>query len=97
MPSRPVYVAGLARPTVIGCGGFCCAILVRRLHPALTMGRSRLGQMDRFQYEQKGYLLAWLLQVPLGYSFTVTGFVIYAILTEQKVRTIFLAGVSARH
>ncbi len=84
---------GLASATVIGCGGFA-ALSGSSLASALTMGKVALGEMDRFNYDPRlstGVVAAGgTLGILIPPS---TGFVIYAILTEQSIGRLFLAGV----
>lgn len=84
---------GLATATVIGCGGFA-ALSGSSVASALTMGKVALGQMDRFNYDPRlstGVVAAGgTLGILIPPS---TGFVIYAILTEQSIGRLFLAGI----
>ena len=84
---------GLASATVIGCGGFA-ALSGSSVASALTMGRVSLSEMDRFNYDPRlstGVVAAGgTLGILIPPS---TGFVIYAILTEQSIGRLFLAGV----
>lgn len=84
---------GLASATVIGCGGFA-ALSGSSVASALTMGKVALSQMDRFHYDKRlstGVVAAGgTLGILIPPS---TGFVIYAILTEQSIGRLFLAGV----
>ncbi len=87
------FRGGLASATVIGCGGFA-ALSGSSVASALTMGQVALGQMDRFNYSKRlstGVVAAGgTLGILIPPS---TGFVIYAILTEQSIGRLFLAGV----
>lgn len=84
---------GLASATVIGCGGFA-ALSGSSVASALTMGKVSLAEMDRFNYDPRlstGVVAAGgTLGILIPPS---TGFVIYAILTEQSIGRLFLAGV----
>jgi tripartite ATP-independent transporter DctM subunit len=84
---------GLASATVIGCGGFA-ALSGSSVAAALTMGKVSLAEMDRFDYDPRlstGVVAAGgTLGILIPPS---TGFVIYAILTEQSIGRLFLAGV----
>jgi tripartite ATP-independent transporter DctM subunit len=84
---------GLASATVLGCGGFA-ALSGSSVASALTMGKVALGEMDRFGYDPRlstGVVAAGgTLGILIPPS---TGFVIYAILTEQSIGRLFLAGV----
>lgn len=84
---------GLASATVLGCGGFA-ALSGSSVASALTMGKVALSEMDRFKYNKRlstGVVAAGgTLGILIPPS---TGFVIYAILTEQSIGRLFLAGV----
>lgn len=84
---------GLASATVIGCGGFA-ALSGSSVASALTMGRTALAEMDRFEYSPRlstGVVAAGgTLGILIPPS---TGFVIYAILTEQSIGRLFMAGI----
>jgi tripartite ATP-independent transporter DctM subunit len=84
---------GLASATVIGCGGFA-ALSGSSVASALTMGRTALAEMDRFAYSPRlstGVVAAGgTLGILIPPS---TGFVIYAILTEQSIGRLFMAGI----
>ena len=84
---------GLASATVIGCGGFA-ALSGSSVASALTMGKVALGEMDRYKYDTRlstGVVAAGgTLGILIPPS---TGFVIFAILTEQSIGRLFLAGV----
>ena len=84
---------GLASATIIGCGGFA-ALSGSSVASALTMGRVALGEMDRFRYDDRLSTGAVAAGGTLGILIPPsTGFVIYAILTEQSIGRLFLAGV----
>ncbi|MFC7704195.1 TRAP transporter large permease [Plastorhodobacter daqingensis] len=84
---------GLASATVIGCGGFA-ALSGSSVASALTMGKVSLTEMERFGYDPRlatGVVAAGgTLGILIPPS---TGFVIYAILTQQSIGRLFLAGV----
>lgn len=84
---------GLAIATLIGCGGFA-ALSGSSVASALTMGKVSLAEMDRFRYDPKlstGVVAAGgTLGILIPPS---TGFVIYAVLSEQSIGRLFLAGV----
>ncbi len=84
---------GLAAATVIGCGGFA-ALSGSSVASALTMGKVSLSEMDRYDYDPRlstGVVAAGgTLGILIPPS---TGFVIYAILSEQSIGRLFLAGV----
>ena len=84
---------GLASATVIGCGGFA-ALSGSSVASALTMGKVSLAQMDRFDYNPRLSTGCVAAGGTLGILIPPsTGFVIYAILTEQSIGRLFLAGV----
>jgi tripartite ATP-independent transporter DctM subunit len=84
---------GLASATVIGCGGFA-ALAGSSVASALTMGKVSLSEMERFDYDPRlatGVVAAGgTLGILIPPS---TGFVVYAILTEQSIGRLFLAGI----
>ncbi|NNE87688.1 MAG: TRAP transporter large permease [Silicimonas sp.] len=84
---------GLASATVVGCGGFA-ALSGSSVASALTMGKVSLSEMDRYKYDPRlstGVVAAGgTLGILIPPS---TGFVIFAILTEQSIGRLFLAGV----
>ncbi|WP_212523260.1 TRAP transporter large permease [Actibacterium sp. MT2.3-13A] len=84
---------GLASATVLGCAGFA-ALSGSSVASALTMGKVSMAQMDRFGYDSRlstGVVAAGgTLGILIPPS---TGFVIYAILTQQSIGRLFLAGV----
>jgi tripartite ATP-independent transporter DctM subunit len=84
---------GLASATILGCGGFA-ALSGSSVASALTMGKVALTEMDRFDYHKRlssGVVAAGgTLGILIPPS---TGFVIYAILTEQSIGRLFLAGI----
>ncbi|XDA97283.1 TRAP transporter large permease [Sulfitobacter sp. LCG007] len=84
---------GLASATVIGCGGFA-ALSGSSVASALTMGRVALSEMDRFGYDRRLSTGAVAAGGTLGILIPPsTGFVIFAILTQQSIGRLFLAGV----
>ncbi len=101
--SRDLYAAayvwlghlrgGLASATVVGCAGFS-ALSGSSLAAALTMGRVSLPEMKRFRYDDGLATGAVAAGGTLGILIPPSaGFVIYAILTEQSIGRLFLAGV----
>ena len=87
------WPGGLASATVIGCAGFA-AVSGSSLASAVTMGRVALPEMRRYDYDPRlatGCIAAGgTLGILIPPS---TGFVIYAILTEESIGRLFLAGV----
>ena len=101
--SRDLYAAayawvghwrgGLASATIAACSGFA-ALSGSSVAAALTMGQVALPEMRRYKYDPKlatGCIAAGgTLGILIPPS---TGFVIYAILTEESIGRLFLAGV----
>ena len=84
---------GLASATVIGCGGFA-ALSGSSVASALTIGRVSLGEMERYKYDHRLSTGAVAAGGTLGILIPPsTGFVIYAILTQESIGRLFLAGV----
>ncbi|MGX1306858.1 tripartite ATP-independent transporter DctM subunit [Amorphus suaedae] len=84
---------GLASATVVGCAGFA-ALCGSSVASALTMGRVSLGEMKRFSYSDRLSTGAVAAGGTLGILIPPsTGFVVYAILTQQSIGRLFLAGV----
>ncbi|MEK9678392.1 MAG: TRAP transporter large permease [Rhodospirillaceae bacterium] len=84
---------GLASATIAACAGFA-ALSGSSVASAVTMGRVALPEMRRFNYNSKlatGCIAAGgTLGILIPPS---TGFIIYAILTEESIGRLFLAGV----
>ena len=84
---------GLASSTIVGCAGFA-ALSGSSIASAVTMGRVSLPQMKRYHYNDQlstGCIAAGgTLGILIPPS---TGFVIYAILTEESIGRLFMAGV----
>lgn len=83
---------GLAHATVLGCGAFS-ALCGSSIASALTMGKVSLGQMERFGYSPRLATATVAAGGTLGILIPPsTGLVIYALLTEQSLGRLFLAG-----
>ena len=84
---------GLASATIAACAGFA-ALSGSSVASAVTMGRVSLPEMQRYNYNSKlatGCIAAGgTLGILIPPS---TGFIIYAILTEESIGRLFLAGV----
>ncbi|MBT5051463.1 MAG: TRAP transporter large permease [Rhodospirillaceae bacterium] len=84
---------GLASATIASCAGFA-ALSGSSVASAVTMGRVSLPEMRRYNYDNRlatGCIAAGgTLGILIPPS---TGFVIYAILTEESIGRLFLAGV----
>lgn len=84
---------GLASATVLGCAGFS-ALSGSSVASALTMGRVSIGEMERYRYSSRLATGAVAAGGTLGILIPPsTGFVLYAILTQQSIGRLFLAGV----
>jgi TRAP-type C4-dicarboxylate transport system permease large subunit len=84
---------GLASATIFGCAGFA-ALSGSSVASALTMGRAALPEMQRFKYDDGLATGAVAAGGTLGILIPPsTGFVIYAILTEESIGRLFMAGV----
>lgn len=84
---------GLASATVVGCAGFA-ALSGSSLASAITMGQVALPEMRRYKYDDKLATGSIAAGGTLGILIPPsTGFVIYAILTEQSIGQLFIAGI----
>ena len=84
---------GLASATVVGCAGFA-AVSGSSLASAVTMGRVALPEMERYRYHPRLATGCVAAGGTLGILIPPsTGFIIYAILTEESIGKLFLAGV----
>jgi tripartite ATP-independent transporter DctM subunit len=87
------FRGGLASATIAACAGFA-ALSGSSLASAVTMGRVALPEMRRYKYADglatgsvaAGGTLGFLIP-PSG------GMIIYAVLTEQSIGKLFMAGV----
>ena len=84
---------GLAGASVVGCAGFA-ALSGSSIASAVTMGRVAYPNMRRFGYGGRLSTGAIAAGGTLGILIPPsTGFVLYAILTEQSIGRLFMAGV----
>jgi tripartite ATP-independent transporter DctM subunit len=84
---------GLAAATIIGCAGFA-ALSGSSFASAVTMGRVALPEMRRFGYDDSLATGSVAAGGTLGFLIPPSsGFVIYAILTEQSIGKLFIAGI----
>ncbi|MDE0308713.1 MAG: TRAP transporter large permease [Acidiferrobacterales bacterium] len=101
--SRDLYAAaqswfghlrgGLAITTVVGCAIFS-ALSGSSLASALTVGRASLPEMQRYRYNSALSTGTVAAGGTLGILIPPSvGFVLYAILTEQSIGRLFIAGI----
>ncbi|MET1412338.1 TRAP transporter large permease [Roseibium sp. HPY-6] len=84
---------GLAAATIMGCAGFA-ALSGSSIASAVTMGKVAYPEMRRFNYGARLATGSIAAGGTLGILIPPsTGFVIYAILTEQSIGRLFMAGV----
>ncbi|MBW2063488.1 MAG: TRAP transporter large permease subunit [Deltaproteobacteria bacterium] len=84
---------GLAMGTVVACGGFA-AVCGDSMATAVTMGTVALPEMKRYKYNPRlavgcvaaGGTLGVLIPPSLA-------FILYALLTDQSIATLFIAGI----
>ncbi len=87
------FRGGLASSTIIGCAGFS-ALSGSSLAAALTMGRVSLPEMQRYRYDDSLATGAIAAGGTLGILIPPSaGFVVYAILTEESIGRLFIAGI----
>ena len=87
------WPGGLASATVVGCAGFA-AVSGSSLASAVTMGRVALPEMKRYGYDDRLATGCVAAGGTLGILIPPsTGFIIYALLTEESIGQLFLAGV----
>ena len=87
------WPGGLASATVVGCAGFA-AVSGSSLASAVTMGRVALPEMERYHYSPRLATGCVAAGGTLGILIPPsTGFIIYALLTEESIGQLFLAGV----
>src|SRR5215510_14483216 len=84
---------GLASATIIACACFA-SLCGSAAASAVTMGRVALPEMKRFKYDDALATGTVASGGTLGFIFPPSaGMVIYAVLTEQAIGRLFLAGV----
>ena len=87
------WPGGLASATIVGCAGFA-AVSGSSLASAVTMGRVSLPEMKRYDYHPRLATGCVAAGGTLGILIPPsTGFIIYALLTEESIGQLFLAGV----
>jgi len=84
---------GLASATIAACAGFA-ALSGSSLAAAITMGRVALPEMKRFNYADSLATGSVAAGGTLGFLIPPSGgMIIYAVLTEQSIGRLFMAGV----
>ncbi len=84
---------GLASATVAACAGFA-ALSGSSLASAVTMGRVALPEMKRYKYADSLATGSVAAGGTLGFLIPPSGgMIIYAVLTEQSIGRLFMAGV----
>ena len=84
---------GLASATIAACAGFA-ALSGSSLASAVTMGRVALPEMKRYHYADSLATGSVAAGGTLGFLIPPSGgMIIYAVLTEQSIGRLFMAGV----
>lgn len=84
---------GLAAATIMGCAGFA-ALSGSSIASAVTMGKVAYPEMRRYKYGARLATGSIAAGGTLGILIPPsTGFVIYAVLTEESIGRLFMAGV----
>ena len=84
---------GLASATIAACAGFA-ALSGSSLASAVTMGRVALPQMKRYKYSNPLATGSVAAGGTLGFLIPPSGgMIIYAVLTEQSIGRLFMAGI----
>ncbi|MAC79161.1 MAG: C4-dicarboxylate ABC transporter permease [Rhodobacteraceae bacterium] len=87
------FRGGLASASVIGCAAFS-AVSGSSVATAVTIGRVALPEMKRFGYASGLATGSIAAGGTLGFLIPPsTGFVLYAILTEESIGRLFMAGI----
>lgn len=87
------FRGGLASASVIGCAAFS-AVSGSSVATAVTIGRVALPEMKRFGYASGLATGSIAAGGTLGFLIPPsTGFVVYAILTEESIGRLFMAGL----
>lgn len=87
------FRGGLASATITACAGFA-ALSGSSLASAVTMGRVALPEMKRFSYAPELSTGSVAAGGTLGFLIPPSGgMIIYAILTDQSIGRLFMAGV----
>ncbi|MBT6407637.1 MAG: TRAP transporter large permease, partial [Rhodospirillaceae bacterium] len=84
---------GLASATIAACAGFA-ALSGSSLASAVTMGRVALPEMRRYKYDDRLATGSVAAGGTLGFLIPPSGgMIIYAVLTEQSIGQLFMAGI----
>lgn len=84
---------GLASASIVGCAAFA-AVSGSSVATAVTIGKVALPEMKRFRYSDALATGAIAAGGTLGFLIPPsTGFVLYAILTEESIGQLFMAGI----
>jgi len=84
---------GLASASIVGCAAFA-AVSGSSVATAVTIGKVALPEMKRFGYSDALATGAIAAGGTLGFLIPPsTGFVLYAILTEESIGQLFMAGI----
>lgn len=87
------WPGGLASATIVACAGFA-AVSGSSLASAVTMGRVSLPEMRRYNYHPRLATGCVAAGGTLGILIPPsTGFIIYALLTEESIGQLFLSGI----
>lgn len=87
------FRGGLASATIAACAGFA-ALSGSSLASAVTMGRVALPEMKRYKYSDSLATGSVAAGGTLGFLIPPSGgMIIYAVLTEQSIGRLFMAGV----
>lgn len=87
------FRGGLASASVLGCAAFS-AVSGSSVATAVTIGKVALPEMRRFNYSDALATGSVAAGGTLGFLIPPsTGFVLYAILTEQSIGRLFMAGI----
>ena len=87
------FRGGLASATIAACAGFA-ALSGSSLASSITMGRVALPEMKKFNYSDSLATGSVAAGGTLGFLIPPSGgMIIYAVLTEQSIGRLFMAGV----
>lgn len=87
------FQGGLASASILGCAAFA-AVSGSSVATAVTIGKVALPEMKRFGYSDSLSTGSIAAGGTLGFLIPPsTGFVLYAILTEESIGQLFMAGI----